>query len=242
MSSDKNDEASDEQPPEEGDQDSKTEETDGTDESAKDDEVANLGALLDAAVKELEQSGGQIEEDDDDDEEDDEELIPTVRPDDEPGPPLDIRALRREIDGPATGRGDPRVKQVEPLLASGEWEKICELLGPAEEAAKLPPVLGLLYAFAQREAAGDESTTDANFLAIHSIAALMGVADDSRLALVLGKALMRRNPATWSKREAPPARLRVFLIVIAVLFGTVVGWLVGPGAVPFKELLKSVFH
>ncbi len=69
---------------------------------------------------------------------------------------------------------DPRLVDVDPLLATGSWRQILELLGPPEAIERLPPTLGLIYAVALRESVGDASATPANELAIRSMAAIYG--------------------------------------------------------------------
>lgn len=142
-----------------------------------------------------------------------------------------------EIDAaPASGRisivtsGDPRLAELDPLLASSSWREIMRILGPPEQVEKLPPTLALIYAVAQRESAGNASATPANELAIRSMAAIYGIAPGSTTALVLAKRLLRQNPATWRTKPAPPARLSVLIIGVAVALGLGVGWWLSTGS------------
>jgi hypothetical protein len=137
---------------------------------------------------------------------------------------------------PASGRisvvtsADPRLAELEPLLAGGSWREILKVLGPPEQVDKLPPTLALIYAIAQRESAGDASATLANELAIRSMAAIYGIAPGSTTALVLAKRLLRQNPAAWRTKPAPPAKYSVLIIVVALAFGAGVGWWLSVGS------------
>jgi hypothetical protein len=126
---------------------------------------------------------------------------------------------------------DARFAELEPLFARNAWREIADRLGPADEAADLPPALGLIYALAQREAAGDAGATGATELAIRSMAALVGVAPGSDTALVLAKRLLRQNPAGWRTKPAPPARLSVAIIALGVAIGAAVGWFASLGSI-----------
>ncbi|MBI4704426.1 MAG: hypothetical protein HY744_25265 [Deltaproteobacteria bacterium] len=131
--------------------------------------------------------------------------------------------------------------KIEPLVQKGDWEGVCGLLGPPERAEKLPAKLALLYAAARAEAGGAESMTDANFMAIRSVAALLGVSPESRTALVVAKRIMRRSPAAWGRRPAPKAPLRMALVIIALTLGIVGGWLAGPNGIRLKEIIQAIF-
>ena len=139
---------------------------------------------------------------------------------------------------PAPGSGrvsvvtsaDPRLAELDPLLASGAWREIMKILGPPEQVEKLPPTLALIYAVAQRESAGNTSATPANELAIRSVAAIYGIAPGSMTALVLAKRLLRQNPAAWRTKAAPPAKLSGLIIAIALALGLGVGWWLSVGS------------
>jgi hypothetical protein len=125
---------------------------------------------------------------------------------------------------------DPRLIEIEPLLARGDWEGLVKHLGPPEAAGRLPPTLGLLYAVARREAAGENSSGDANEMAIRCMAALFGVPPDSETALVLAKRLLRKNPAAWRTRSAPPTKISLLIMTLALLLGAGAGWYLRLGA------------
>ena len=129
---------------------------------------------------------------------------------------------------------DPRLEAIEPLLASSRWEEICARLGPPDQAGKLPPTLGLIYALARREMAGEAGSTQANELAIRCMAGLFGVPAESSTALVLGKRLLRRNPAAWRSTPAPPAKISTLIILVAIVLGCAVGWYFSRGSFHFR--------
>jgi hypothetical protein len=127
---------------------------------------------------------------------------------------------------------DPRLGEIEPFLRAGDWDAVLTKLGPPDQAGKLPPTLGLIYALArkEKEASGKvEGKIDATELAIRCTAGLLGVANDSALALVIAKRLVRSNPISWQKRPAPPARVSAFIILVAIILGSLVGWLAATG-------------
>jgi hypothetical protein len=118
---------------------------------------------------------------------------------------------------------DARFAEIDRLLDRTAWKEIAEKLGPPEREAELPPALGLVYALARREAAGDEAAPGATALAIKSMAALLGVPADSVAALLLAKRLLRQNPATWRTRPAPRATVSVAIVVLGVALGIAAG-------------------
>lgn len=127
---------------------------------------------------------------------------------------------------------DPRLAEIEPFLRAGDWDGVLGVLGAPDQAGKLPPNLGLVYAIARREkeatghAEGKIDTTD---LAIRCTAGILNVPADSALALVIAKRLIRSNPVAWQKRPAPPAGISAFIMLIALVIGGLVGWLVATG-------------
>ncbi len=132
---------------------------------------------------------------------------------------------------------DPRLEEIEPFLRAGDWDSVLKVLGPPENAGRLPPNLGLIYALARKEKEPVGATTDARAakgmdvtdLAIRCTAGLIGVPADSALALVVAKRLIRKNPVGWQQRPAPPASVSAIIIVIALVLGGTIGWLVATG-------------
>lgn len=162
------------------------------------------------------------------------------------------RSLPRDIPMKSEGGGrvitslDPRVQELEPLVAAANWEAILRVLGTEEEAGKLPPNLGLIYALAHKEhnveaeagKAGakkkDKDDYDANVVAIRCMAGLFGVPPESPIALVLGKRLIRSNPVSWQKKKAPPAHISVLIVALGLAIGAGIGWLLSFGYVTFN--------
>jgi hypothetical protein len=150
---------------------------------------------------------------------------------------------RRAKRAPSAGKtdADPRLAEVEPLFAQGNWQRVCELLGPPERADELPAPLALLYATARKEH-DPEQAAEANPLAIRSMATLLGVPADSQTAVIVAKRILRRNPAAWAVRAAPPAPTRVVLILATVVLGAVIGWLLGPSGIQLDEVLREALR
>lgn len=132
---------------------------------------------------------------------------------------------------------DPRLETIEPAIAAGDWAAIVKLLGTDDEAGRLPPNLGLLYALARKEAEHDEASarrgTEFTQLAIRCMAGLFGVPEQSPIALVLAKRLLRKNPVSWQQRPAPPTKVSVLFILLAIAIGSAVGWAISQGYVRF---------
>jgi hypothetical protein len=138
-------------------------------------------------------------------------------------PPHDGVAASRAVITSA----DPRLTELEALFAKGDWDGIRRRLGSPDQIGQLPPTLGLIYAVAWREAEGDEGASGASALAIRCAASLFGVPPESSTALVLAKRLLRKNPAAWRSRPAPPRRISALIMVVALLVGAGVGLLTG---------------
>lgn len=125
---------------------------------------------------------------------------------------------------------DPRLETLESLLRAGDWNAVLQTLGPAEQAGRLPPNLGLIYAIARKEIEGPtDKGSESTELAIRCTAGLLGVTSDSAIALVVAKRLIRKNPVGWQQRPAPPARVSALIMIAALVIGGLVGWLVATG-------------
>lgn len=132
---------------------------------------------------------------------------------------------------------DPRLEAIEPAISAGDWASIVKQLGTDDEAGRLPPNLGLLYALARKEAEHDDATakrgSELTQLAIRCMAGMFGVPEQSPIALVLAKRLLRKNPVSWQQRPAPPAKVSVLFIALAIAIGSGVGWAISQGYVRF---------
>jgi hypothetical protein len=170
--------------------------------------------------------------------------------DEEPEPPAPSsrrRPERREMPKPTDGSSvvtsfDPRITELEPLVASGDWEAVRKLLGSTEDAGKLPPNLGLIYALAHKESVVEKVPAktetsdpyDPNLVAIRCMAGVCGLPVDSPIAVVLGKRITRSNPVAWQKKKAPPAPISILIVALGLLLGAGIGWLLSFGYVTFK--------
>ena len=132
---------------------------------------------------------------------------------------------------------DPRLESIEPFVKNGDWAGIIKELGPAEKAGSLPPHLGLLFALAVNESNAAGDAFDPAQLAIRCAAGLFGVPPESAIALVVGKRRLRKNPLSFGKRPAPPARVSFLIVLITLVVGAGVGWLVTGGG-SLRSLLR----
>lgn len=126
---------------------------------------------------------------------------------------------------------DPRYESLEKLLDVNDWRKVADDLGPIAEVGKLPPNLGLLAALAHNEAAKN-GEPEAAQAAIRCMAGLLGLAEDSPIARVLARRLLRKNPVKLSERKAPPPRTSLLIVLITLVLGGGVGWLASAGSWP----------
>lgn len=124
---------------------------------------------------------------------------------------------------------DPRYAPIEKLLDLNDWKKITDELGPMSDVGKLPPNLGLLAALAHNETKKD-GDPEAVATAIRCMAGLLGVADDSPIARVLARRMLRKNPVKLSERKAPPARTSMLIVLATLVGGGGIGWLASEGS------------
>lgn len=172
-------------------------------------------------------------------------------PPSEPQPPApesnEPPSSRRSTDsGSIITVSDPRITELEPLVAAADWEGVLKKLGSEQDAGRLPPNLGLLYALAYKEhhletesqtkspKSKDKDAYDANAVAIRCMAGLFGVPHESPIALVLGKRLIRSNPVGWQKKKAPSAPISVLIVALGLMIGAGIGWLLSFGYVTFR--------
>ena len=124
---------------------------------------------------------------------------------------------------------DPRYEPLEKLLDTNDWKKIAAEVGPMDDVGKLPPNLGLLAALAHNEVSKD-GNPDAAAAAIRCMAGLLGVDEDSPIARVLARRMLRKNPVKLSERQAPPARTSFLIVVITLVLGGGVGFVASAGS------------
>lgn len=129
---------------------------------------------------------------------------------------------------------DPRMLELEPLIAASDWASVIKQLGPAESAGRLPPNLGIIYAVACKEMENAPAEQiDLNEVAIRCAAGLFGVEPDSPIALLLAKRLLRKNPVNWKKRPAPRPMISFIIIIVALVLGGLFGWAASVGYIRF---------
>lgn len=119
---------------------------------------------------------------------------------------------------------DPRYEPLEKLLDKNDWKQIRTELGPMDHVGKLPPNLGLIAALASHEMSKD-GEPEAILIAIRCMAGLLGVAEDSPIARVLARRMLRKNPVRFSDRKAPPVRTSLFIVIAALVLGGGIGLL-----------------
>lgn len=155
-------------------------------------------------------------------------IDPRAEPTTEP-PPVPVASPASEA--PSV---DPRIAIIEAAVASGDWRTIVKELGPLEDAARLPPSLGLINAVAHIEGASAQAAApEAHALAIRSMATIFGVAPESRLAILFAKRLTRRPAVSFRERPAPPPRVSFLIIAVTFVVALALGWVLTSGVVRF---------
>jgi len=124
---------------------------------------------------------------------------------------------------------DPRYEAIEKLFDLNDWNKIRDELGAMGDVGKLPPNLGLVAAVAHNEAAKD-GDPESIAIAIRCMAGLLGVAEDSPVARVLARRILRKNPVKLRDRQAPAARTSLMIVLLTLVLGGGVGWLASIGS------------
>jgi hypothetical protein len=62
------------------------------------------------------------------------------------------------------------------------------------------------------------------------MAGLLGVAENSPMARVLARRMLRKNPVRFSERKAPAARTSLLIVLATLVVGGGVGWLASIGS------------
>jgi hypothetical protein len=126
--------------------------------------------------------------------------------------------------GPRANRSaDARLLRIEPLVARSAWDQVLVELTHERE---LTPLLTLIRLIARREI---EPSSDAQtrHAAAHeatsAVATLLGVTDDSPLALVVAKRLLRKNPRDLRSQHASTG-VSVGMIVAGIVIGVGLGF------------------
>ena len=113
--------------------------------------------------------------------------------------------------------------RVEHLVDEARWDEVVAMLGSLDAADDLPAHVALVYALAHAETHPDDAGRDVA-VAIRAAAHMAGLSDESPIARVIAKRLLRRSPVSWQKRRAP-RRVSLVLVMIALILGGGGFWL-----------------
>jgi hypothetical protein len=111
------------------------------------------------------------------------------------------------------------------LIEDGEYQKVCDLLGPPERAESLEPTMRVLYLIARGELGEGAELADLPHLAMETCGELLDMPPRSRASRLLAKRLLGLSSAHIRGRM-PAAQHRFGLVAAAVVVGLVVGWLI----------------
>jgi hypothetical protein len=117
------------------------------------------------------------------------------------------------------------------LVSTGDWDGILRTLGASADPAKMPPNLGLLWAIARREKMNpdDPNVAAVTAVATRCAAAVLGVHETNSIAPMLAKRILRRNPVSWTKTPAPSPWVSAFVMIVALVVGSGIGWILSGG-------------
>jgi hypothetical protein len=125
---------------------------------------------------------------------------------------------------------DPRVEAVESAINAGDWNQVLAKLGPTQDAGKLPPNLGILYAIAMKEKQRDDAASrELTDLAIRCTSGVLGLDARSPIALLIAKRLLRTNPVAWRQRPAPRPWISMLIVLGGLLVGAALSFLISFG-------------
>lgn len=156
-----------------------------------------------------------------------------------PGPPIG-RASSTSLAEPSpagTTSLDPTAAtELEPLIRKANWHEVASWIEQKYPGGTgLSPALSLIYAVALKEAPSDGAraplAAQADVLGVRALSGLLGVSEDSALALVIAKRALRTRPLEWQK--APPKRVSITLMLIALIVGAAVGLALSQQSLPF---------
>lgn len=130
------------------------------------------------------------------------------------------------------------METIENLVSQNQWTKVCELLGAPENHGKLPVGMAFIYAVALNElrvpgSVVDKRAPDIEKIMLRCLSVMLGADASGPLTQIIAKRLMRRN---WRSTPAPPTRTSVLLIIAALMLGSFIGFLLGPGHDWFKTM------
>ena len=127
---------------------------------------------------------------------------------------------------------------IEGLVSQNQWGKVCTLLGAPENQGRLPVGMAFIYAVALNElrvpgGLVDKRAPDIEKIMLRCLGVMLGADPKGPLAQIIAKRLMRRS---WRATPAPPTRTSVLLIIAALMVGSFIGFLIGPGHDWFKNM------
>lgn len=130
------------------------------------------------------------------------------------------------------------METIENLVSQNQWTKVCELLGAPENQGKLPVGMAFIYAVALNElrvpgGMVDKRAPDIEKIMLRCLSVMLGADPSGPLTQIITKRLMRRS---WRSTPAPPTRTSVLLIIAALMLGSFIGFLLGPGHDWFKSM------
>ncbi len=132
----------------------------------------------------------------------------------------------------------PSMTAVAALAGQNQWQKVCEVLGSPEHHGRLPAPMAFVYALALNElrvpgSAVDRQAPDIEGVTRASVAAMLDADPASDLVRIVTRRLLKRS---WTRAPAPPRRTSILLVVAAVMLGTFIGFLIGPGRDWFRSM------
>jgi hypothetical protein len=143
--------------------------------------------------------------------------------------------IRSSLRPHAIEQVDPALASVvEPLVEQGRWQELRTLIAERfTDPRELPAGIGLIYAIALKEAPalaldefGEKPVAHAETLGIRAVSQLLAVPEQSALAVVIAKRVLRQRPHDWNQK--PPVRVSALLVMVALLTGALAGLLLHP--------------
>jgi hypothetical protein len=139
---------------------------------------------------------------------------------------------------PPTPASTITMATIEGLVSQNQWTKVCELLGAPENQGKLPVGMAFIYAVALNElrvpgSPVDKRAPDIEKIMLRCLGVMLGADAKGPLTQIITKRLMRRS---WRATPAPATRMSVLIIIAALMLGSFIGFLLGPGHDWFKNM------
>jgi hypothetical protein len=141
------------------------------------------------------------------------------------------------LDSAEESRHALSVHDIDRLLETHDYRKVCELLGPPERAQAMSPKLTLLYIAARGELGHGPELADLPHLAMEASGRILEMPASSHASRIVAKRLLGLStPAV--KSRMPPTRIG--FIAAALVIGLVVGWFIGPGGMKLFQALENI--